>query len=103
MLGIYGALDTRVAGSQAAAKAALDRAGLVNDLVVEPNADHAFFNDTGPRYNAAAAADAWRRLLDWFDRYLAGNDQPLSGDSGVESAVRVQLFELPSPSAQNQT
>jgi carboxymethylenebutenolidase len=54
------------------AKAALDRAGVVSELVVEPNADHAFFNDTGPRYNAAAAADAWRRLLDWFGRYLTG-------------------------------
>lgn len=71
VLGIYGALDTRVTGSESAAKAALDRAGLVNDLVVEPNADHAFFNDTGPRYNAVAAADAWQRLLDWFGRYLA--------------------------------
>jgi dienelactone hydrolase len=54
-----------------AAKAALDRTGLVNEIVVEPDANHAFFNDTGPRYNAAAAADAWRRLLDWFGRYLA--------------------------------
>jgi carboxymethylenebutenolidase len=72
VLGIYAALDTRVTASEQAAKAALDRAGLVNDLVVEPNADHAFFNDTGPRYNAAAAADAWQRLLDWLGRYLAG-------------------------------
>jgi carboxymethylenebutenolidase len=73
VLAIYGALDSRVTGSQPAAKAALDRAGLVNEIVVEPNADHAFFNDTGPRYNAAAAADAWQRLLDWFGRYLAGS------------------------------
>jgi carboxymethylenebutenolidase len=72
VLGIYAAQDARVTGSKAAAKAALDRAGVVNDLVVEPNADHAFFNDTGPRYNAAAASDAWRRILDWFDRYLVG-------------------------------
>jgi carboxymethylenebutenolidase len=70
VLGIYGALDTRVTGSESAAKAALDQAGLVNDLMVEPNADHAFFNDTGPRYNAVAAADAWQRLLEWFGRYL---------------------------------
>ncbi len=70
VLAIYGALDSRVTKSQNAAKAALDRAGLVNDIIVEPNADHAFFNDTGPRYNAAAAADAWQRLLDWFGRYL---------------------------------
>jgi carboxymethylenebutenolidase len=72
VLAIYAALDSRVTQSQNAAKAALDRAGLVNDIIVEPNADHAFFNDTEPRYNPAAAADAWQRLLDWFGRYLAG-------------------------------
>ena len=71
VLAIYAALDTRVTASQSAAKAALDRAGLVNEIVVEPDADHAFFNDTGPRYNAAAANDAWRRVLDWLGRYLA--------------------------------
>ncbi|GLE53104.1 dienelactone hydrolase family protein [Mycobacterium montefiorense] len=71
VLGIYGALDTRVTGSRAIAKAALDQYGLVNDLVIEPDADHAFFNDTGPRYNAVAATDAWQRLLDWLSRYLA--------------------------------
>ena len=72
VLAIYAAQDSRVTGSQPAAKAALDRVGLVNEIVVEPNADHAFFNDTGPRYNAAASADAWQRLLDWFGRYLSG-------------------------------
>jgi len=73
VLAIYAALDARVTGSQNAAKAALDRAGLVNEIVVEPDADHAFFNDTGPRYHATAAADAWQRLLDWLGRYLAGH------------------------------
>jgi carboxymethylenebutenolidase len=72
VLAIYAAQDSRVTGSQAAAKAALDRVGLVNEIVVEPNADHAFFNDTGPRYNPVAAADAWRRLLDWLGRYVTG-------------------------------
>ncbi|MCX2929600.1 dienelactone hydrolase family protein [Mycobacterium sp. CVI_P3] len=70
VLGFYGALDQRVTSSEPAAKAALDQAGLVNELVVEPDADHAFFNDTGPRYNPVAAADAWTRLQDWFSRYL---------------------------------
>lgn len=70
VLGLYGALDKRVTSSEPAAKAALDRAGLVNELVVEPGADHAFFNDTGQRYNAAAAEDAWKRLQDWLTRYL---------------------------------
>jgi carboxymethylenebutenolidase len=71
VLAIYGALDARVTGTQAEAKAALDRSGLVDEIVVEPGADHAFFNDTGPRYNAGAAADAWQRLLEWFGRHLA--------------------------------
>lgn len=70
VLAIYAALDTRVTASQSAAKAALDRAGLVNEIVVEPDADHAFFNDTGPRYNAVAANDAWNRVLGWLGRYL---------------------------------
>ncbi len=70
VLGFYGALDQRVTASEPAARAALERAGLVNELVVEPDADHAFFNDTGPRYQPAAAADAWRRLQDWFGRHL---------------------------------
>ncbi|MCB0938069.1 MAG: dienelactone hydrolase family protein, partial [Mycobacterium sp.] len=71
VLGFYGALDQRVTASEPAARAALERAGLVHELVVEPDADHAFFNDTGPRYRPAAAADAWRRLQDWFNRHLA--------------------------------
>jgi carboxymethylenebutenolidase len=70
VLGLYGALDQRVTSSEPAAKAALDQAGVVNDLVIEPDADHAFFNDSGPRYNPVAAADAWTRLQDWFSRNL---------------------------------
>ena len=38
---------------------------MVHELVTEPGANHAFFNDTGDRYDPAAAADAWRRVLDW--------------------------------------
>ena len=40
------------------------------ELVTEPDANHAFFNDTGQRYNTAAATDAWQRVQDWFARYL---------------------------------
>lgn len=70
VLGVYGALDQRVTSSEPAAKAALDQAGLVNELVIEPGADHAFFNDSGPRYNPTAAADAWTRLQELFSRHL---------------------------------
>lgn len=41
------------------------------EAVAYPNADHAFFNDTRPEvYNAEAAADAWRKTLDFFRRNL---------------------------------
>jgi carboxymethylenebutenolidase len=68
---LYGSKDTRVTSSKDAAEQALTKAGLVNELVVEQDADHAFFNDTGERYDEKAAADAWQRLQDWFAKHLA--------------------------------
>ena len=32
--------------------------------------DHAFFNDTGPRYDAEAATQAYQAMLDWFGQHL---------------------------------
>ncbi len=66
VLGFYGALDQRVTSTEPAARAALEKAGLVHELITEPDANHAFFNDTGDRFNQAAADDAWRRTLDWL-------------------------------------
>jgi carboxymethylenebutenolidase len=71
VLGIYAEQDARVNASRDAAKAALERAGLTHELVTFPGAGHAFFNDTGARYNPDAAAEAYRRVLDWFERHLA--------------------------------
>ncbi|MEV5832503.1 dienelactone hydrolase family protein [Nocardia sp. NPDC052112] len=70
VLGIYAAKDERVIASRPTAEAALDRAGLIHDIYVAPNADHAFFNDTGPRYNPTAATEAWQRVLEWYGTYL---------------------------------
>ena len=40
--------------------------------IVSYDADHAFFNDTRPAvYDAEAAADAWRRVLELFRKHLA--------------------------------
>ncbi len=40
--------------------------------IVSYDADHAFFNDTRPEvYDAEAAADAWRRVLDLFRKQLS--------------------------------
>jgi carboxymethylenebutenolidase len=70
VLAFYGALDSRVDAGIPAMREALDRAKVVYQMVVEPNAGHAFFNDTAPSYNAAAAQDAWAKLQMWFARYL---------------------------------
>jgi carboxymethylenebutenolidase len=41
--------------------------------VVSYDADHAFFNDTRPEvYNAAAAVDAWQKVLSLFRKHLLG-------------------------------
>ncbi|MGH3391314.1 MAG: dienelactone hydrolase family protein, partial [Actinomadura sp.] len=71
VLGIYGALDQRVNATRDAATAALERAGLTHESVTYEGANHAFFNDTGERYNATAATQAYQRVLDWFGRHLA--------------------------------
>jgi carboxymethylenebutenolidase len=67
VLGVYGGLDARVNATLPAAKAALEAARLEHELLTFNDADHAFFNDTGARFNPHAAAEAWRRTLNWFD------------------------------------
>jgi len=70
VLGIYAELDSRVNASQDTAKKALEAAGLVHEIRVFPGVDHAFFNDTGARYNAEQAAAAYSAVLDWYGKYL---------------------------------
>ena len=53
-----------------AAKAALEKAGLTHEIVTFPDAGHAFFNDTGQRYNLTAAASAYEQLIDWFRTHI---------------------------------
>ncbi|GIH06104.1 carboxymethylenebutenolidase [Rhizocola hellebori] len=67
VLGVYGGLDARVNASRPVAKAALEAARLKHELLTFTEADHAFFNDTGTRFNPHAAIEAWRRALNWFD------------------------------------
>jgi carboxymethylenebutenolidase len=67
VLGVYGGLDARVNATRPAARAALEAARLKHELLTFTEAEHAFFNDTGARFNPHAAAEAWRRTLNWFD------------------------------------
>jgi carboxymethylenebutenolidase len=71
VLAIYAGLDSRVNASRATARAALRRAGLTHQVVTVPGVDHAFFNPTGSRYDAAAASAAYRRMIGWFGKYVA--------------------------------
>jgi len=71
VLGIYAGDDSRVNGTRDAAEQALTDAGLVHELRVFPGVDHAFFNDTGQRYDAEAAAQAYQAMIAWFDQHLA--------------------------------
>jgi carboxymethylenebutenolidase len=49
---------------------ALEAAGITFEIKVYPDTQHAFNNDTGPRYNEEQALAAWRDTLDWFVRYV---------------------------------
>ena len=72
VLGVYGGLDARVGATRPAAQAAIAAARLESRMLVFTEADHAFFNDTGARFNAPAAAEAYRQTLRWFRRFVAG-------------------------------
>ncbi|CAN5460380.1 hypothetical protein BH10CHL1_BH10CHL1_50160 [soil metagenome] len=67
VLGLYGDKDqSNPVDKVKAMQAALDKAGIKNEFQIYPGAPHAFFNDTQPSYNVAAATDAWPRTLAWF-------------------------------------
>lgn len=71
VLVIYGGTDARITGERPQVEERLRAAGKTFEIKVYEGAGHAFFNDTGANYNAAAAADAWQATLAWFRRYLA--------------------------------
>jgi carboxymethylenebutenolidase len=75
VLAIYAGLDDRVNATREAAEEAVEDARLEHQFVTFTEADHAFFNDTGARFNPAAMAEAYRRVLDWFDRFVDGHGE----------------------------
>lgn len=67
----YAALDERINAGIPAYEAALKSAGIKYELFIYEGAQHAFHNDTaGPRYNEAAAKQAWERTLRLFNEKL---------------------------------
>ncbi|HZZ45844.1 MAG TPA: dienelactone hydrolase family protein [Pseudonocardia sp.] len=71
VLALYGALDARVDATIPTAEAALRSAGLTYQVRVFPDANHAFFNDAGARYQPDAARAAWSATVDWLNSHTA--------------------------------
>jgi carboxymethylenebutenolidase len=66
----YGELDSRITDGWPDFDAALSQAGVPHEGHIYKGANHGFHNDTTPRYDEAAAKEAWQRTLDWFNKYL---------------------------------
>ncbi len=71
VLGIYGAEDMRINIHLDELVKAMVTYKKDFEMRIYPNAAHAFFNDTHPTYQEAAARDAWERVLRFYKRTLA--------------------------------
>lgn len=70
VLGLYGETDERITSRVPEVAEILKKAGKRFEYKIYAGAGHAFFNDTGERYNAEAARDAWARSLAFFRKHL---------------------------------
>lgn len=69
----HGEQDTRLVQGWPAYEAALKAAGVPHEGHIYPGAGHGFNNDATPqRYNKAAADEAWKRTIAWFNKYVRG-------------------------------
>ena len=66
----YAELDIRITSGWPAFDAALTEANVPHEGHIYKGANHGFHNDTTPRYDQAAAQEAWLRTLDWLNKYL---------------------------------
>ena len=70
VFGVYAELDQRITGAMPALRDALAKTDVRHELKIYPGVDHAFHNDTGPRYNQEQATAAWNDTLAWFGKYV---------------------------------
>ncbi|MES2464547.1 MAG: dienelactone hydrolase family protein [Armatimonadota bacterium] len=68
----YAGLDTRVNAGWPAYEAVLKAQKVPYTAHIYEGANHGFHNDTTPRYDEAAAKLAWKRTLDFFNKYVRG-------------------------------
>lgn len=70
VLGLYGGKDTGIAlDTVEQMRTALKTAKVDAQIIVYPDAPHAFYADYRPSYVEADAKDAWQKLLAWFKKY----------------------------------
>lgn len=74
ILGIFGGLDQGIpVESVHDFEAALESLDHPVEIHIYPDADHAFANPSGTRYNAEAAEDAWVQTTAFLAEHLSGN------------------------------
>jgi carboxymethylenebutenolidase len=67
----HGGEDTRLVMAWPEYEAAMKAAGVRHEGHIYPGAVHGFNNDATPaRYNKAAADQAWKRTIEWFNQYV---------------------------------
>jgi len=72
VLGLYAEDDAGIPlDSVDQMRKALRAAGSPSEIVLYPGAPHGFHADYRPSYRKEAAADGWKRLRNWFERYGA--------------------------------
>jgi carboxymethylenebutenolidase len=67
-IGFYGGADGSIAVPDV--QAAFAKIKGPHDVVVYPDAAHAFLDDTRDRYRPGPAADAWSKMIAWYEKYL---------------------------------
>jgi carboxymethylenebutenolidase len=71
ILCLFGQKDALIPQAQVdAIRAALSKAGVKNEVIVYPDADHGFFCDQRATYQKSAADDAWKRVKALFKSEL---------------------------------
>jgi carboxymethylenebutenolidase len=72
LLGLFGAEDERPSPEQTAElDEILTKLGKTFEFHTYEGAGHAFFAVDRPSYRPQAAVDGWKRIFDWFNRYLS--------------------------------
>jgi carboxymethylenebutenolidase len=69
----YAGNDERIDAGWPAYEAALKANHVNYQAYIYPGVEHGFNNDTTPRYDAAAATQAWQRTVDFFKAHLTSS------------------------------